>query len=180
MKGLLLSIIALLALSGAGPATAADGKKIASVDFMKIGQESKAGAEATASLKKLTETLGNKLKTKEAELEKLKTALEGKGKQLTPKERSAKEKEFKKKLEAYREWAMNAQKEIQTKEDEYGKNLLAGVEKVIKDYAPKNGYSLVIRKGDVVYSDGSYEVKDITEDILKIFDGGPQEAAPKK
>ncbi len=179
MKRLLTPLVALVALSVAGAAFAADGIKLASVDFRKIAQESKAGAEATKELSKVADKLEKGMKEKEAGLEKLKDALEGKGKKLTAKEKTAKEKELRKKLEAYREMAKDAQHELQTKEDEFGNKLMEKLDRIIKEFAPKNGYALVIRKGDVIYTDGKNEITDITADILKLLDGPPQEAAPK-
>lgn len=180
MKYRMIPFIIMIALAVTGSALAADGMKLASIDLSKIAQESKSGAEAKNSLEKLTETLGKKLKVKEAELDKIKAALEGKGKQLTAKERSAKQKEFQKKIEAYRQAAQGAQKELQTKEGAYLSKLMTEIEKAVKEYAPKNGYALVIRKGDLVYSDGKNQITDVTDDVLKLVDGGPQEAAPKE
>jgi outer membrane protein len=180
MKRLFRALAALAVLSLAGTAFSADGIKLASVDFRKIALESRAGAEANKALANLTEKLGKNLKTKEAELDKIRAALEGKGKKLTDKERSAKSKEFEKKLESYRETAQNAQKELQAKGDEFGNKITEDVEKIIKEYAQKNGYALIIRKGDLLYSDGKNQVTDITDDILKLFDNALQEAAPKK
>ena len=180
MNRLLTLLVALVALSVAGAAFAADGIKLASVDFRKIAQESKAGVEATKEISKLAGTLEKSLKEKEAELDKMKDTLEGKGKKLTAKERAAKEKEFKKKLDTYREAAKDAQKELQTKEDEYGTKLMGEVDRLIKEFAPKNGYSMVIRKGDAIYTDGKLETTDITADIIKILDAPPQTEPPKK
>jgi outer membrane protein len=180
MKQLFTSLVALAVLAIAGAAFAAEGTKLATVDLRKIGQDSKAGAEANKALENLTEKLGKNLKKKEAELDKLRSALEGKGKKLSESERSAKVKEFEKKIGAYREAAGNAQKELQDKGEEFAKKLMADMEKVVREYAQKNSYALVIRKADVLYNDGKTPVTDITEEILKIFDTPPPEAAPKK
>lgn len=180
MKRLVASITALAIVTLAGAAFAADGNKIASVDLRKIALESKAGAAATADLKKTKDKFEGNLKAKENELKKFLESVEAKGKKLSDKEKAAKQKQAQKKYEALQETAQNAQKELQAKEDEYTAKILAGVEKVIKDYAAKNGYSLFIRKGDLVYSDGKLEVKDVTDDILKLYDAPPQEEAPKK
>ena len=180
MKRLFTSLAACAVLSLAGTAFAAEGIKLASVDLGMIAQESRAGSEAKKDLEKLKETLGKNLKKKEAELDKIKSALEGQGKQLTDKERSAKVKEFEKKIEAYRETAQKAQKELQTKGDEYGNKIMEAVEKLVKEYALKNNYALVIRKGDLLYNDEKNQVTDITADILKLYDTPPQDAASKQ
>lgn len=180
MKRLLIPILTLLVISLAGAALAADEARIASVDLRRIALESKAGAEATKTMEKIAGKLQGKLKAREAELNKLKDALEGKGKPLSAKEMTAKEKEIRKKLDQYREAAENAQKELQAKEEEISTRIMAGIEKAIKEYAPKNGIALVIRKGDIIYSDGKYQVTEVTDEILKILDSAPPEGAPKE
>ncbi len=180
MKSRVICFVILFALSLAGTAFAADGIKLASIDLTKIAQESRAGGEARKTLEAMTEKLGKGLKKKEAELDKLKAALEGQGKQLSAKERVAKGKEFQKKIEAYRQAAQSAQKELQAKEQEYLGKLITDVEKTVKEYAPKNGYALVIRKGDVIYDDGKTQITDVTDDILKVLDKAPAETAPKQ
>ncbi len=180
MRVRMIPFFALFALSLAGAAFAADGIKLASIDLTKVAQESKAGAEAKKHLKAMTEKLGKGLKKREAELDKLKAALEGKGKQLSAKERAAKQKEFQKKIEAYRQAVQDAQKDLQGKEQEYLAKLMADIEKTVKEYAPKNGYALVIRKGDVIYDDGKNQITDVTDDILKALDRSAGAAAPKQ
>ncbi|HEY6872457.1 MAG TPA: OmpH family outer membrane protein [Geobacteraceae bacterium] len=180
MKYSTIPLVSLLILSFAATAFAAEGLKIASIDLTKIAQESKAGEKAKQSLEKFTETLGKNLKKKEAELDKLKAALEGKGKPLSAGQRSVKEKEFRKKFEAYRQSAQNAQKELQAKEEEFLDKLMAEIKKTVKEYAPKNGYALVLRKGDLIYSDEKNQTTDITDDVLKVLNGAQEEAAPKQ
>ena len=124
MKGLFIPVFAALVLSIAGAALAADGVKIASVDVRKVAVESKAGTEVAKTLSKLAQKYESNLKAKQTELEKIKAALEGKGKKLTETERAAKEKEIQKKLGQYRELAQNAQKELQAKEEQLGGKVL--------------------------------------------------------
>jgi len=173
MKGLFIPVFAALALNIAGAALAADGVKVASVDVRKIGIESKAGTELAKTMSKLADKLEGNLKAKQTELEKIKDALEGKGKKLSEKERASKEKEIQKKLGQYREFAQNAQNELQTKENQLAGKIMAVIEKTTSDYATKNGYALIIRKDAPLYSDGKLQVTDVTEDILKLVDAAP-------
>lgn len=180
MKRLFTSLAAVAIISLAGAACAADGIKLASIDLGKVAQESKAGLEAKKDLEALKESLGKKIKQKEAELDKLKAALDGKGKKLTDKERSAKAKEFEKKIEAYREYIQNSQKELLEKGDKYLSRISDAIEKLVKEYALKNSYSLVIRKGGILYNDEKNKTTDISDDILKLYDAAPQDGTVKK
>jgi|ERR1039457_844300 outer membrane protein len=179
MKHLFASLTLLTAIALATTSYSADGLKIATIDLRKVAQQSKAGAEATKELSIFAEKLESSLKKKQAELEKIKDALEGKGKKLTDKERAAKEKEIKQKLDKYRELAQNAQKDLQAKESEHEQKIGKGIEKTVKEYSAKNGYALVIRKGDTAYTDEKI-IPDISDDILKLFDAALPEEAEKK
>lgn len=177
MKRLMITACAFFILTTAGTALAADGIKIASVDVRKVALESRDGLEAKKTLSEMADAVENTLKTKQAELEKIKDVLDGKGKKLTAKERSAKEKDLQKKIGQYRELGQNAQKELQVKEQELGSKIMERIEKIVKEFALKNGYSLVVRKSDVVYID---EKSDVTAQILKLVDTPPEEAPAKK
>ena len=179
MKRLFTFLAASAVLSFAGTAFPAEGTKLASIDVNYVAQESKAGAEAAKELEKLKETLGENLKKKESELNKIKSSLEGQGAQLSEKKRSAKTKEFQKKIEAYREAAQSAQKELLNKGDEYSSKIKGAIEKLVKEYSLKNNYSMVIVKGGFLYNDDKTPVTDITADILKLYDKSQQDAASK-
>jgi outer membrane protein len=177
MKRLMITACALFTLNAAGTALAAESIKIASVDVRKVAMESRDGVAAKKALSELADAVESKLKAKQTELEKIKDALDGKGKKLTSKERSAKEKDLQKKINQYRELGQNGQKELQNKEQELGSRIMDRIEMIVKEFAIKNGYSLVVRKNDVVYID---EKSDVTAQILKLVDAPPEESAVKK
>jgi Skp family chaperone for outer membrane proteins len=159
------------------PASEAAPLKLASIDVRKVAQECREGVDATKTLTKFAKKVEADLKHKQNELEKLKDAIEGKGKQLTPQERTGKEKDFRKKLEKYREAAEKAQKDLQTREEELGGKIIERIDKTVKEYAAKNGYPLVVRKGELIYSDAKNEITDITDEILKLVDSQPSTEA---
>jgi outer membrane protein len=170
MKRICLFVsICILSLSSA--AIAADEIKLGSVDMPKVVQESEAGKKAMAELKETADKLQSSMKSKEKELEKLKTALLDKGKTLTEAKRTAKEKEFQKKFEAYQQAGKNAQQEFAKKETDLSKPIKEDLEKLVKDYGLKNGYTVISHKEGIVYNNSKYEVKDLTDEIIKIFNG---------
>jgi outer membrane protein len=177
MKHLRTFLAALAVFSLAGSAFAAGSVKIASIDMRKIALESKNGVAMATELKKLKDKLEVDLKAKDVDLKKFLKSLEAKGKTLSAKEMDAKKKEAQKKYEKLQESAKNADKELQAKEEEFSGKVMARLEKIVKDYAVKNGYSLFIRKGDLVYTDGKNEIKDVTDDIMKIYDSEQQKPA---
>jgi len=174
MKHLRTFLAALAVVSLAGSAFAAEGTKIASVDLRKVALESKSGTEMANQLKKKKEKLEGDLKTRETELKKFLESLDAKAKTLSAKERAAKQKEAQKKYEKLQEMVRNADKELQAQEEEFSGKIMARLEKIVKEYAVKNGYALFIRKGDLLYTDGKLEVKDVTDDILTMYDNEQQ------
>jgi outer membrane protein len=165
----LFIFICILSLSTA--AFAADEIKLGSVDMSKLVQESDAGKKAMAELKETADKLQASMRSKEKELEKLKTTLQDKGKSLTEAKRNAKEKEFQKKFEAYQQAGKNAQQEFAKKETELSKPIKEDLERLVKDYGRKNGYTAISHKEGLIYNDSKYEVKDLTDEIIKTFNG---------
>ena len=160
-----------ITLSLAITAFAAEEVKLGSVDFRKVAQQSEAGKKATSGLKEIAEKYQATLNTKGKELDKLKSALEEKGSKLPEAKRSAKEKELQKKFQEYRQFGENAERELVKKEDEFTKQIGGDLEKIVKEYGQKNGFAVIVRKDALLYNDARYEVKDLTDDILKLFDG---------
>jgi len=159
-----------LTLSLANTAFAADEVKLGSVDFRKVAQQSEAGKKAASGLKEMTEKFQASLNTKGKELDKLKSALEEKGSKLTEAKRSAKEKELQKKFQEYRQFGENAEKELLKKEAELTKQMGEELEKIVKEYGRKNGYTAIVRQDALIYNDSRYEAKDLTDEIVKLFD----------
>jgi len=159
-----------LVLLLANAASAANEVKFGAVDFRKVVQESESGKKAAETLKGMYEKFQASLNDKAKELEKSKKDLEGKAKSLSAAKLQEREAELKKKFQEYQEFGRNAEKELQAKEaemtDEIGENLL----KLIKNYGTKNGYAAIFRQDNLMYLDGKYEAKNLTDEIMKELD----------
>lgn len=141
--------------------------KVGSVDLPQVAEKSEAGIKAMATLKDMYEKFQASMKKKEKELEKLKTALQGKD--LTPDKRTAKEKLFQKKFGEYQKSGSDAQKEFAQKQAELSKQIKDDLDKLIKDYGRDHGYAVILNKEGIVYNDSKFEIKDLTEEISKSF-----------
>ncbi len=162
--------ICLIVLFLATWAFSAEEIKLGAVDLPRVVRESEAGKKGAADLKKLYEKYQAQIRAKEGKLDKLQKALLEKGKSLPPEKRSAKEKELQKKFQEYQEFAKNAQEDIAKKESDLLRPIMESLEKLVKDYGRANGYAAITAKGGLVYNDGKYEVKDLSDDILRQFD----------
>jgi len=140
--------------------------KIGSVDLPQVAEKSDAGAKAMATLKEMYDKFQATVKTREQELEKLKTALQGKN--LTAAKREAKEKQFQKKFGEYQQFGKSSQQEFAKKQAELSKQVKDDLDRQIKDYGRDHGYAIILNKEGLVYSDSKYEVKDLTDEIIKI------------
>jgi len=143
--------------------------KIGSVDLPQVAEKSEAGAKAMATLKEMYDKFQATVKKREQELEKLKTALQGKN--LTTANREAKEKQFQKKFGEYQKFGKSAQQEFAQKQAELSKQVKDDLDRQIKDYGRDHGYALILNKEGLVYSDGKFEVKELTDEIIKIING---------
>ena len=164
----LLLCISILSLTTA--AMAADEVKLAVVDLPKVLHESEVGKKGTAVLKELYDKYQAEISAKGKELERLQKALVEKGNSLSAAKRSAKEKDLKKKFQAYEAFGKNAEQEISKKQSELLNSIMDGLEKLVKDYGRTNGYAAIASKGSLIYNDSKYGIHDVTEEILKQFD----------
>ena len=163
----------------AGPGTAADASevktKIGTVNIQIILDGSEAGKKALAELKGKAEKEKENLEKKLEAVKKLEKEIESQ--RLVAKEGTLGEKEqelkrLRRDLDASKE---DTQTSFQKMQAQMMRKLVADVNRIIKDYAKKNGYTIVLEKGDspnmmggfVIYADDSV---DISPAIVKMFD----------
>jgi len=144
--------------------------KIGSVDLALVAEKSEVGTKAMATLKGMFDKFQANSKKKEKELETLKNALQRKD--LTPEKRSQKEKLFQKKFGDYQEFVKKSQQEFVQKQGELSKQIKDELEKVVKDYGSAHGYAVILNKEGLVYKDAKYEIKDLTDEFIKLVGGG--------
>ena len=143
--------------------------KTGSVDLALAAEKSEIGTKAMATLKGMYDKFQDNSKKKEKELETLKNALQRKD--LTPEKRSQKEKQFQKKFGDYQEFVKKTQQEFVQKQGELSKQIKDELEKVVKDYGSAHGYAVILNKEGLVYKDAKYEIKDLTDEIIKLVGG---------
>jgi outer membrane protein len=163
----------------AGPGTAADASevktKIGTVNIQVILDGSEAGKKALAELKSKAEKEKDNLEKKLEAVKKLEKEIESQ--RLVAKEGALSEKEqelkrLRRDLEASKE---DTQTSFQKMQGQIMRKLVGDVNRIIKEYARKNGYTLVLDKGEspnmmggfVIYADDSV---DISSAIVKAYD----------
>ena len=140
-------------------------EKIVYLDVEKIMQESIAGKNIIAKIKKKRETTISKLKTKEKEIVE-------KEKKLISQKNVLSEEEFKKKIQdlrsdisKYQKERNNASNDIARTRIKASTNLIKKLTPILESYSKENSIRIIIQKKHIVM--GSKE-DDITKEILNL------------
>lgn len=148
---------------------------IAYIDLQRVMLESEPGKQIRGSLTKEAERLKATLDGRQAELQRLKDAVEKQSATITPEARAQKEKEYQAKLKDYQRLYNDYQAELQQKDMEFTQKVLKQVEEVVKGLGEKEKYTLILEKSQagILYAQPSV---DITARVITLFN----EAARKK
>ena len=146
-----------------GTAHAAD--KFAYVDLTKIFSE-------YTKTKDYDKVLGDKQSAYESERGKMVAEVKGfqdKLNLLSDKDKEAKKTELENKIKNLQEFDRQKQGDLRKEQDERMKELLKDINEAIKQYAEKEGYTMVFNDRVLVYQDKSL---DITDKIVAIVNKG--------
>lgn len=169
MKRFILAAI-VLGCFAVGSAFAADtrgGQKFGYIDMQRAINTSESGREAKEQLSSRLKKYQDEINTRQDQLKRLKDELEKQGMLLSEAARSAKEKDYQQKLKEFQRFTKDAQDELQAKDEEFTRKILEGMEKVVREYGRKNGYTFIFVKNEsMIFAD---EKADLTDDVLKQF-----------
>ncbi|RNC68594.1 MAG: OmpH family outer membrane protein [Desulfuromonadales bacterium] len=143
--------------------------KIGYLDIAKIAGDSVPGKAANARMKEKTDKYRSQITARQKKLEKMKGDIEAKLSSLTPQQREAKVKELEKKVGEYQKYVQDAEKEMRKMESELTESMLKSIEKAATEYGKANGFAAIVPKRDLLYLGDMVEVKDVTEEIVKII-----------
>ena len=148
---------------------------VAFIDLQKVMLESEPGKQIRGTLTKEAERLKATLDGKQAELQRLKDAVEKQGATITPEARAQKEKDYQSKLKDYQRLYNDYQTELQQKDMEFTQKVLKQVEEVVRTLGEKEKYTLILEKSQagILFAQPSI---DITSKVISLFN----EATKKK
>lgn len=167
MKKFILFMLVMCSFHGLN--AFANDNKIYFVDFNKVLSESKTSKRAVENLKKEMESDYKILENKKKSIDKKRSDLLQKAPLLSSSALETKQREVQKE-ERDLMLEFNDKKEMYaTKKNALFKSMLSKIQKIVQDLSKKNGYSLVLQKGDafVVYANDDY---DITDDVIDLFE----------
>jgi outer membrane protein len=145
--------------------------KIGTIDMAKIASDSSSGKAVGVEIKAKMEKLQKQIKSKETQLKKQKADIEAQMPSLAPIQRSAKAKEFQKKLASFQNFIQNAEKDVRTREEELLKKLYESVAKASGDYGKANGFAAIGTNKELLFVDSTVKIQDLTAEIIKLIDG---------
>jgi outer membrane protein len=149
---------------------AAQSPRLGYADIARISSESALGKASTVQAKQKQEKLQTQIQAKRKLLDKQKAAIEAKFVSLTPAQRETKGKEFQKKVEEFQKFGFNAEKELQTLQEELSKALFDTIEQAAVEYGKANGLALVVVKREILYLSSGVDSQDVSEGIIKLMD----------
>ena len=135
--------------------------KIGYVDIFKVFNDYEKTKEDNEKLEVKKNSAEKKLGKKKETIEKLQSKLD----LLKESERAKEEEKLSKELKEYRDLEREAFNDIRKEREEKMKDLVEDIDKIIKDYAQKNGFELIINSNDV---HDVAQAMDVTDEILKI------------
>jgi len=141
---------------------------VAFIDLQKVMLESEPGKQIRGTLTKEAERLKASLDGKQAELQRLKDAVEKQGATMTPEARGQKEKDYQAKLKDYQRLYNDYQAELQQKDAEFTQKVLKQVEEVVRGLGEREKYTLIFEKSQagILFAQPSV---DITNKVITLF-----------
>lgn len=144
--------------------------RLGHVDLARIAAESEMGKAGQAQMLDLKKKLQGQIEAKRKHLEKQQAAIEAKFKTLTPAQREAKAKDFQKKVEEFQKFGLNAEKELQTRQEELSNKLFKAIEQASAELGKARGLAVVVIKRELLYLGNGVDAQDVTDEVIKKID----------
>lgn len=155
--------------------------KIGYLDFQRIINDSKRGKDAKELLQKEGEYKSRKLHENEDSLKKKFQELDAQRAVLSAEAFQKRQEELLADREKFSDMVQSFQLDIRKREQELTQDILDDVQKLVKELAEKEGFSLVLEKTEsgIMYAPAKY---DLTERVLQVYDAKktPAPAEDKK
>jgi outer membrane protein len=135
--------------------------KIAYVDVFKVFDEYSKTKEYDKNLEGKKNAEEKKLEAKRQEVE----AIQKKIDVLKDKEQDKEKEKLAAAVKDYRQMEQESFASLKKERDEKMKEIIDDIDKIIKDYAAKNGYDFILNENTILYGEKSLS---LTADILKI------------
>jgi outer membrane protein len=144
--------------------------RLGHVDLARVAEESETGKAGQAQIADLKKKLQGQIEARRKQLDKQKAAIEAKLKTFTAEQREAKGREFQKKVEEFQKFGLKAEKELQTKQQEFGDKLFKSIEQASEELGKAKDLAVVVIKRELLYLANGVDAQDVTDDVIKRID----------
>lgn len=144
----------------------ADLVKVGYIDIKRIFDEYTYTKEAASELQKELEAERSEIRKREDKLMKDEEELQGRIPLLTVEEKQKREDELAKRKKELRDYADDINRRIATKNDQLTRSIISDIVGVLKDIGVKEGYTLILERGSVLYAS---EDIDLTDKVIKVL-----------
>ena len=111
----------------------------------------------------------SQIEAKRKQLDKQRAAIEAKISSYSPQQRDAKGKEFGKKVEEFQKFGQSAENQLLEMQQELSRTLYGKIEQAAREYGKANGFAAIFVKRDLLYSASGVDVRDATDDVVKLI-----------
>jgi outer membrane protein len=161
-----MAAAALLLLFAAAPASA--DTKFAYVDVQRALNECEAGKTAKAEFRNRVQGEERKLQREQTDVANLKDELEKKGMLMKAEQRQSLQDEYLNKAKNFERDFKDSKDELERKDNEETGKIVHDLAEVIRDLGEKNGYTMVMEKGSILWGAPSI---DITDQVIRTYNG---------
>lgn len=162
-------VVTALVTSSAVFAQETPAGKIGFVDFKRAIRETSAGKKVQKELETDFNKKKKELEKKEADLKKMREDLEKKSVAMSDEVREKKGQEWNQEFSKWRELVGKSQMEIQKKEMELTKPIIDSLQKILDDLAQKEGFTMVLEKGEQTVLWAKKDV-DLTDRLIQEYE----------
>jgi outer membrane protein len=166
MRNRLMVAAALLMLFAAVPARAE--VKLAFVDVQRALNECEAGKTAKAEFRVKVEAAERKLQEEQNEVGNLKDELEKKGMLMKPDQRQNLQDDYLNKAKNFERNYKDSKDDLERRDQEMTGKIIHDLAEVIRDVGEKQGYTMVMEKGSILWGLPSI---DITDQVIRTYNG---------
>ncbi|TYP00038.1 periplasmic chaperone for outer membrane proteins Skp [Geothermobacter ehrlichii] len=161
-------LLALLGMVFLGVNGMAADLKIGYVDLQKVLNESDAGKAAKQKIGEKVKEYEIQIQARQKELQAAKEELEKQALLLSDEARSKKEREYQQKLKELQRFTKDVREDLQMRDSDATKKILAEILKIVSSYGEEQGYTLILEKNESSLIYASDKI-DLTDAILERY-----------
>ncbi len=168
MRGCLVTVLAAASMVTAATGVFAQEVRIGTINLQRALNESTAGKNAKVRFKEQLDRLQRDLEKQKSEVDALKDQLAKKALVMKEEERRGLEQEYQRKLREFERAYEDSQGELQQRDAELTRDLVAELQTVIQDYGRRGGYTVILEQAGGALLYGAANI-DVTDAIIAEF-----------